>query len=194
MQMTDLASISSANQNVKQFLIWFIKEIVRGDWFSKAVFLLVIVGIGGHLAFMTKIPFFQLWQASSRYWLSYLSLVGLLFLLSVFIGIRTIPRFPQRSPEPEVSAVRGLLPFSEQDAELFGQLGRSSELQRVLAAITDPNYRLGLLVGPSGSGKTSFLRAGVLPKLRAKDLAAYYVELSNQDPMVTIEGSLAPPG
>src|SRR5712692_8352256 len=87
MRLSEFFSISNTYQSAKQFLTWFIKEIVRGDRFSKAVFLFVLVAICGHPRFLGQIAFLQLWQPSLRYWLAYSSLVGLLFLISVMIGI-----------------------------------------------------------------------------------------------------------
>ena len=64
---------------------------------------------------------------------------------------------------------RGLLPFTEQHADLF--FGRDAEIELFLE-----RARLqGVLpvVGPSGVGKTSFVQAGVVPRLR--DQASWLV-------------------
>src|SRR5262249_15619057 len=49
----------------------------------------------------------------------------------------------------------------------------------------------GIIHGPSGSGKTSFLRAGLVPRLRELGVSVAYVEISEADPIATIESELA---
>ena len=62
----------------------------------------------------------------------------------------------------ESNPFRGLLAFTEQHADLF--YGRDDEvtafLERLRADVVVP------VVGPSGAGKSSFVRAGVVPRLR----------------------------
>ncbi|MFE0250536.1 trypsin-like peptidase domain-containing protein [Streptomyces sp. NPDC059010] len=59
---------------------------------------------------------------------------------------------------------RGLDAFREEDAEQF--FGREEETERLLDAVD--RHLVVPVVGPSGSGKTSLVRAGVLPRLRAR--------------------------
>ncbi|MEV5339160.1 trypsin-like peptidase domain-containing protein [Streptomyces sp. NPDC052676] len=59
---------------------------------------------------------------------------------------------------------RGLDAFREEDAEYF--FGREEETRRLLDAVE--RHPVVPVVGPSGSGKTSLVRAGVLPRLRAR--------------------------
>ncbi|MDC0771779.1 nSTAND1 domain-containing NTPase [Streptomyces sp. HD] len=59
---------------------------------------------------------------------------------------------------------RGLDAFREEDAEQF--FGREEETERLLDAVD--RHIVVPVVGPSGSGKTSLVRAGVLPRLRAR--------------------------
>jgi len=57
---------------------------------------------------------------------------------------------------------RGLLPFSEEHAEVF--YGRDGEVASFIEKLrVQP---LLPIVGPSGAGKTSFVQAGVVPRLR----------------------------
>lgn len=67
-----------------------------------------------------------------------------------------LPAFEEKRPYP------GLASFSEEDAGFFH--GREPEIEAFLHKLQHP--RLLALVGPSGAGKSSFLRAGLLPKLR----------------------------
>jgi WD40 repeat protein/DNA-binding SARP family transcriptional activator len=69
------------------------------------------------------------------------------------------------------SPYRGLAGFDERDAALF--FGREAVAARVLELMSARLDGSGLLVvsGVSGAGKSSLLRAGVLPRVRAKGLA-----------------------
>jgi WD40 repeat protein len=75
------------------------------------------------------------------------------------------PGDPQRSP------YRGWDPLEERDAGIF--YGRDGELVLALDALRDMRKKqyetLFVVLGPSGSGKSSFLRAGILPRLRRED-------------------------
>jgi hypothetical protein len=57
---------------------------------------------------------------------------------------------------------RGLLPFREEDSDIF--FGRDEVSAHLVAAVA--SRPLTALVGPSGSGKSSIVFAGVLPRLR----------------------------
>lgn len=67
---------------------------------------------------------------------------------------------PSLLPNP----YRGLEPFDEQHAEFF--YGRDEDIERLTAALE--RERLVAIVGRSGTGKSSLLRAGLLPRLRAR--------------------------
>jgi WD40 repeat protein/energy-coupling factor transporter ATP-binding protein EcfA2 len=69
-------------------------------------------------------------------------------------------------PELRQCPYRGLEPFEETDAELFH--GRGEEIDR-LSAIVD-SAGVVAVVGPSGSGKSSLVRAGLLPRIRRRQL------------------------
>jgi WD40 repeat protein/serine/threonine protein kinase len=62
----------------------------------------------------------------------------------------------------EESPFRGLLPFSEQQADVF--YGRDNEVAAFLERLR--HEPLLPLVGPSGAGKSSFVQAGLIPRLR----------------------------
>ena len=62
---------------------------------------------------------------------------------------------------------KGLHAFSEADAPDF--FGRSALIDRLMQAVLE--RRFVVLAGPSGSGKSSVVRAGLLPALRAGQLA-----------------------
>jgi tetratricopeptide (TPR) repeat protein len=79
------------------------------------------------------------------------------------------------------SPYRGLVPFEEEHAGLF--FGRDVDIARARArfiesAIGQESGRRGtpflLILGASGSGKSSFLRAGLIPQMRAAGAPAFF--------------------
>ncbi|MFO0755013.1 MAG: protein kinase [Byssovorax sp.] len=68
----------------------------------------------------------------------------------------------QHASAPGESPFRGLLPFTEQHADLF--FGREREVTAFVERMR--RQAVLLVVGPSGAGKSSFVRAGVLPRLQ----------------------------
>ena len=75
------------------------------------------------------------------------------------------PRDPDRAP------YRGWEPLEEVDAAVF--FGRDAQIVRGLDALRGMRRSgietLFVVLGPSGTGKSSFLRAGLLPRLRRDD-------------------------
>ena len=75
------------------------------------------------------------------------------------------PSDPARAP------YRGWEPLEEIDAAVF--FGRDAQIVRALDAVRGMRLSgvnaLFVVLGPSGTGKSSFLRAGVLPRLRRED-------------------------
>lgn len=73
--------------------------------------------------------------------------------------------------EPDRAPYRGWQPLEAVDAAVY--FGRDAEINRALTAIrelrTSGDQKLFVILGPSGVGKSSFLRAGVLPRLRRDD-------------------------
>jgi long-chain acyl-CoA synthetase len=63
---------------------------------------------------------------------------------------------------PDESPFRGLMSFREQDAHRYH--GREEEVAALAQRLRD--VPAVLLVAPSGAGKSSFLRAGIVPRLR----------------------------
>lgn len=200
MSPLNLSDIPKEVDRTEKTFVWFI-QVVRGSWFRRLVFLLV-----GFLAFanptlVTAGLIFLGANLPAWYLVAYWAAAGLLLLAALFVGFRTVPKERDiGGTDGKTHAVRGLLPFNFEDSDLFGKLERGIELQRVLAALHDPNFRFGILVGVSGSGKTSFLRAGILPQLCVSKIPAAYVELSSEDPLASIaretkqQGQMAPPG
>ena len=68
-------------------------------------------------------------------------------------------------PDDETNPFPGLLPFQESQAPLF--FGRNHELDAFIERLRTDSILP--VVGPSGAGKSSFVRAGVIPRLRESD-------------------------
>ncbi|MBS1692256.1 MAG: TIR domain-containing protein [Actinobacteria bacterium] len=91
-------------------------------------------------------------------------------------GLRTIGvapdafRWPPQD-DPDRSPYRGWQPLESVDAAVY--FGRDVEINRAMSAIralrAAGTKRAFTILGPSGAGKSSFLRAGLLPRLRRDD-------------------------
>jgi hypothetical protein len=73
--------------------------------------------------------------------------------------------------DPDRAPYRGWAPLEEVDAAVF--FGRDAQIRRGLDVLrgmrTTGVESLFVILGPSGAGKSSFLRAGLLPRLRRDD-------------------------
>lgn len=73
--------------------------------------------------------------------------------------------------DPGRAPYRGWEPLEEIDAAVF--FGRDAQIVRALDAVRGMRLsgtnEMFVVLGPSGSGKSSFLRAGLLPRLRRED-------------------------
>ena len=73
--------------------------------------------------------------------------------------------------DPDRAPYRGWAPLEEVDAAVF--FGRDAQILRGLDKLRGMRStgveRLFVILGPSGAGKSSFLRAGLLPRLRQDD-------------------------
>lgn len=74
--------------------------------------------------------------------------------------------------EPDRAPYRGWQPLQEVDAAVY--FGRDAQIGRALNVLRELRSAEGghlfVVLGPSGVGKSSFLRAGLLPRLRRDDL------------------------
>jgi tetratricopeptide (TPR) repeat protein len=84
-------------------------------------------------------------------------------------------------------AIKGLLPFAYEDAEIFSHLQRGENLKECLQAIVGEQWRFGALIGESGVGKTSFLQAGLRPELEKLGFRCVYVKFSDLDPLESVK-------
>jgi WD40 repeat protein len=99
------------------------------------------------------------------------------------------PKDPQRAP------YRGWEPLDAVDAAVF--FGRDAQIIRALDQIRGMRLNglngLFVILGPSGTGKSSFLRAGLLPRLRREDRRFTVVDIVRPERNTLTGGSgLAP--
>ncbi len=107
----------------------------------------------------------------------------------------SVPTLPVRPTGEARNPYKGLLPFTEADADDF--FGRDALVDRLVARLAEPveGSRFLAVVGPSGSGKSSVVRAGLVPTLRQGALPGsdrwFYVEmLPGAHPMEELEAAL----
>ncbi len=115
--------------------------------------------------------------------------LGAVFVAALVVAVRSLPRLqPEAADAKERKTIKGLRPFTKDDAEIFARLQRQRELQECLEVVTSKEFRFGILVGESGCGKTSFLQAGLLPQLSTPEAThrAIYVKFSDRPPITTI--------
>jgi serine/threonine protein kinase len=74
-----------------------------------------------------------------------------------------LPSRVQREIGDNESPYPGLVAFQEGESDRF--FGRGRDVLQVLARLRE--HPLGAIIGPSGVGKSSFVRAGVIPSLKA---------------------------
>jgi hypothetical protein len=98
-------------------------------------------------------------------------------------------RFRPRAVSVEDAPYAGLRAFQEEDADRF--FGRGREVASLVTRIRD--WPLMAVVGPSGVGKSSFVRAGLMPALKASgEKWETLVLRPGRDPFAALALALAP--
>ena len=169
---------------------WVAEEIIRQkNWRS----LLVLIDVVLFLAFNPfEWPFPNLLslfpQLRQFGWYApvFWSLIGVIFIIAVIVAARAKRKTAEHA-ELRLGAIKGLLPFGYEDAEVFSHLQRDQNLKECLQAIGDEQWRFGVLSGESGAGKTSFLQAGLWPELEKRKFRCVYVKFSDLDPFESVK-------
>ena len=92
------------------------------------------------------------------------------------IGAQSFPWPPDK--DPDRAPYRGWEPLDEADAAVFfGRDGQISAGMDALRRMRETGDTLFVVLGQSGTGKSSFLRAGLLPRLRRDDHDFVVVEI-----------------
>jgi transposase-like protein len=178
-------------EDLKNAIEWAVEIWRSNNWVNRLVLLDVLLFIGFNpyvkvVLILVPAPFIP-----KHYDLYFWVIIVLIFIVALAIGIRAktsesvLPELDKRSP------IKGLLPFSAADEEVFARLQRHTELLECAQAVTNHNFRFGILSADSGNGKTSFLQAGLLPALLKRDYLCVYVKFTDLDPILTIRQALA---
>lgn len=119
----------------------------------------------------------------ARHWLPWpFWLGGAVCLALAALQVNRRVTAPLPPPEARVSALKGPGSFTPDDAQIFAQLGRGSELAQLRTWILDDQIPLVVLMGESGIGKTSLLRAGLADFLKDERIETVYWEASPSAP------------
>lgn len=161
-------AIKETTEKLAVFVQWIAQLIQSRNWFTILLLLDVVLLFAGNPGVAGKLltTFFPQQTLPEQYpvffWLS----LGIVFVAAIAVAVRTMPKPAADATDfTERKAIKGLRPFSAEDAEIFAQLQRNRSLKECLKSITSNTFRFGILMGESGSGKTSFLQAELLPKL-----------------------------
>ncbi|MGH1362866.1 MAG: hypothetical protein ACRBF0_04865, partial [Calditrichia bacterium] len=189
----------STFREFRETLVRFILDIFRRKERPYRFTLFTIVGsILFHPAVTPKV-FANIFFHSDVIWEHY----RIVWLVAVMVSSVTVvlllsnqlARNRKKSVETflESRAIKGLRPFTMEDADLFSELQRKESLEECIQALVHPDFRLGVLYADSGCGKTSFLQAGIQPAI-SKPQASYlclYVKVSDEYPSLTLAKELA---
>ena len=94
-----------------------------------------------------------------------------------------------RKLREDESPYPGLTAFQEEDADRF--FGRTRDVARMATRLRD--HALLGIAGPSGIGKSSFVRAGLVPALKASGESwETYIVRPGRQPLASLAGVLAP--
>ena len=177
-------------------LVQWIAELLHSrNWVSILVLLdVVLVFIFNPISFPTIFNLVSDGQLPRHYTLGFILVVVLIFVSALLVALRTLPRktVGATTDSHKPGAIKGLLSFRLEDAELFARLQREQKLSECADSITDRDFVFGILSGESGSGKSSFLQAGLWPRLKQHPLPhrCVYVKFTHLDPLDSLRYAL----
>jgi len=101
------------------------------------------------------------------------------------------PNRTQGMEPPLPSSVRGPLPFTEADGDLFRSLGREGLVGEILVSVNNDQIPVVIVSGESGVGKTSLLRAGLTAPLKqASGRTVIYWEARPSDALASLTATI----
>jgi tetratricopeptide (TPR) repeat protein len=167
-----------------------------GSWTKRLVTIAGVAAVTLHPLSAGKVAeMVGVTELPKRYAMVFWAGLGGLSLGTVALAMATLPK--KRGANADLGkdpygAIKGLRSFEFRDAEIFAKLQRQRDVQDCYAAVTAPEFRIGVLMGESGCGKSSLLQAGVLPKLLG-EAAAYrgvYVKFGDREPIAAVRAAL----
>ena len=118
-------------ENLAQFVQWIAKLIRERNWFTLLLLIDVVLILfftpGGIVAQFLKNGFsltLPSWYANA-FWLA----VGGVFLVALIVAVRTMPSEVEEDTFKERKAIKGLRPFTREDAAIFSRLQRQRDLE-----------------------------------------------------------------
>jgi tetratricopeptide (TPR) repeat protein len=188
-------AIKETTEKLAAFVQWIAQLIQSRNWFTILLLLDVVLLFAANPGVAGKLltTFFPQQALPEQYPVFFWLTLGLVFVTAIAVAVRTMPKPAADATDfTERKAIKGLRPFSAEDAEIFAQLQRNRSLKECLESITSNTFRFGILMGESGSGKTSFLQAGLLPKLSNPGgiHRGVYVKFADRHPIDTIRSAL----
>jgi tetratricopeptide (TPR) repeat protein len=190
MEIPQIESIKKRFDDLTELIEW-VADIWRSkNWVRRLVLLDILIFIALNPYFPTALRLIPTSWMPGRYDAYFWAAIAGVFIIALAITIISKSHRPILRGPVERRTIKGLLPFGISDKDIFARLQRENELIECYGAVTDGNFRFGILSGDSGNGKTSFLQAGLWPAL-LRDHRCVYVKMTNADPAETIRQALA---
>jgi hypothetical protein len=191
-------AIKQSVEESGKFVDWIVEVLRSKNSATKLLLLDVLLFTAFNpLSFPTLLKLFTNTPLPATYPRYFWLVIGAVFVAAIVAAWRVRPREKTRRDLAERSAIKGLLPYGEKDAELFARLQREQDLTECVDALTANDFRFGVLCGESGNGKTSFLQAGLRPALPQNNHRCVYIKCTELDPIEAIRQALleqlAPP-
>ncbi|MGH9847680.1 MAG: ATP-binding protein, partial [Blastocatellia bacterium] len=171
-----------------KFVDWIVEVLRSKNRTTKLLLLDVLLFMAFNpFSFPKILEMFGIKQLPNHYTLYFWLVIGAVFAAAVVAAWRARPKEKPLRDFSESRAIRGLLPYTKDDAALFANLQREHDLTECLMAISDPAFRFGVLSGESGAGKSSFLQAGLWAEFEKRKLRCVYVKFSGLDPFESVK-------
>ncbi|MDJ0661996.1 MAG: hypothetical protein QNJ42_21295 [Crocosphaera sp.] len=163
---TILATITATMESLLSFVQMVAEAIREKNWVKLICLILaIVVVVGCSWGAIHKL----LSEKASQVFILVCIVVGILFSLAVTIAVFNKPKLTSTAPLGEQIAIKGLRAFTKEDAEIFRELERNTDIKNCLLMLKDREFRIGILYGESGCGKSSFIQAGLIPELSKEE-------------------------
>lgn len=126
------------------------------------------------------------WSLPTSYLYVWLITVFTIFVAAFLIALSTKKHPVFETPATATSIIKGLLPYTKEDAEWFAKLQRGNILHECMSFCLGADATFAILSGESGAGKTSFLQAGLFPNLEQQGQRPIYVKITDSQPLDSI--------